>query len=95
MPRLWRSALFFRTAIESRRGDALATRMAVESLLVLTEEHNLKTYTDLGRVFANWARGKLHDPEGGARWAQGGAGVLSRARQQERRAVVPRPARRS
>ena len=60
------SALFFRTAIESRRGDALATRMAVESLLVLTEEHNLKTYTDLGRVFANWARGKLHDPEGGA-----------------------------
>ncbi len=60
------SALFFRTAIESRRGDALATRMAVESLLVLTEEHNLKTYTDLGRVFANWARGKLYDPEGGA-----------------------------
>ena len=40
--------------------------MAVESLLVLTEEHNLKTYTDLDRVFANWARGKLHDPEGGA-----------------------------
>ena len=60
------SALFFRTAIESRRGDALATRIAVELLLVLTEEHNLKTYTDLGRVFANWARGKLHDPEGGA-----------------------------
>ena len=41
------SALFFRTAIESRRGDALATRMAVESLLVLTEEHNLKTYPTL------------------------------------------------
>ena len=60
------SALFFRTAIESRRGDASATRMAVESLLALTEEHNLKTYTDLGRVFANWARGKLYDPEGGA-----------------------------
>jgi len=40
--------------------------MAVESLLVLTEEHNLKTHTDLGRVFTNWARGKLHDLEGGA-----------------------------
>ena len=60
------SALFFKTVIESRRGDVLATRVAVESLLVLTEEHNLKTYTDLGRVYANWARGKLHDPEAGA-----------------------------
>ena len=60
------SALFFKTAIESRRGDVLATRVSVESLLVLTEEHNLRTYTDLGRVYANWARGKLHDPEAGA-----------------------------
>ena len=60
------SALFFKTAIESRRGDAQATRISVESLLVLTEEHNLKTYTDLGRMYANWARGKLHDPEAGA-----------------------------
>jgi class 3 adenylate cyclase/predicted ATPase len=60
------SALFFRTAIESRRDDARATRVAVESLLQLTEEHNLKTYTDLGRMYSNWARGKLHDPEAGA-----------------------------
>jgi predicted ATPase len=59
------SALFFRTVLESRRGDVLATRATVESLLALTEEHNLKTYTDVGRVYANWARGKLHDPEAG------------------------------
>ena len=60
------SALFFRTAIESRRGDAPATRVTVESLLALTEEHNLKTFTDLGQVYANWARGKQRDPEAGA-----------------------------
>jgi predicted ATPase len=60
------SALFFKTVLESRRGDVLATRLTVESLLALTEDHNLKTYTDVGRVYANWARGKLHDPEAGA-----------------------------
>jgi class 3 adenylate cyclase/tetratricopeptide (TPR) repeat protein len=60
------SALFFRTVIESRRDDAPATQVAVESLLALTEEHNLKTYTDLGRVYANWAHGKQRDPEAGA-----------------------------
>ena len=38
----------------------------MESLLALTEEHNLKTYTDLGQVYANWARGKQRDPVAGA-----------------------------
>jgi predicted ATPase len=60
------SALFFRTVLESRRRDVLATRVAVESLLAVAEEHNLKTYTDLGRVYANWVRGKEGDPEAGA-----------------------------
>ncbi|HLX99731.1 MAG TPA: adenylate/guanylate cyclase domain-containing protein [Roseiarcus sp.] len=60
------SAFFFRTVIESRRGDAPATRVAVESLLQLTQERNLKTYTDLGRMYSNWARGKLFDPAAGA-----------------------------
>jgi predicted ATPase len=60
------SALFFRTVIEGRRGDAAATRVSVESLLRLTQERNLKTYTDLGRMYSNWARGKLDDLEAGA-----------------------------
>jgi tetratricopeptide (TPR) repeat protein len=60
------STLFFRTALESRRGDVPATCAAVESLLAVTEEHNLKTYTDLGRIYANWVRGKQGDPEAGA-----------------------------
>ena len=34
--------------------------------LQLTEERNLKTYADLGRMYSNWARGKLHDPQAGA-----------------------------
>src|SRR4029077_20473822 len=31
----------------------------------LTEELNLKTYTDLGQVYANWVRGKQGDPDAG------------------------------
>jgi hypothetical protein len=60
------SALFFKTVLESRRGDITATRLTVNALLALTEELNLKTYTDLGRVYANWVRGKQGDPDAGA-----------------------------
>ncbi|HSV01181.1 MAG TPA: adenylate/guanylate cyclase domain-containing protein [Roseiarcus sp.] len=60
------STLFFRTALESRRGDVPATRAAVESLLAVTQEHDLKTYTDLGRIYANWVRGKEGEAEAGA-----------------------------
>ena len=56
------SALFFKTVLESRRGDITATRLTVEALLALTEELNLKTYTDLGQVYAYWVRGKQGDP---------------------------------
>jgi predicted ATPase len=60
------SALFFKTVLESRRGDIAATQLTVEALLALTEELNLKTYTDLGRVYASWVRGKQGDPDAGA-----------------------------
>jgi predicted ATPase len=60
------SALFFETVLESRRGDITATRLTAEALLALTEELNLKTYTDLGQVYANWVRGKEGDPDAGA-----------------------------
>ena len=60
------SALFFKTLIECRRGDHRAVQVAVESLRALTHEHNLKTYADLGEVFANWVHGKDCDPEAGA-----------------------------
>jgi tetratricopeptide (TPR) repeat protein len=60
------SALYFTTVLDSRRGDVSATRLGAESLLALTEQHNMKTYADVGRVYANWARGKQLDPEAGA-----------------------------
>ena len=60
------SALYFKTAIESRRGDISATRIGAESLVTLTEQHDLKTYADVSHVYANWARGRQLDPEAGA-----------------------------
>jgi len=60
------SALYFKTVIESRRGDVSATRIGAESLLTLTEEHDLKTYAGVGQVYANWARGRQLDPQAGA-----------------------------
>jgi class 3 adenylate cyclase/tetratricopeptide (TPR) repeat protein len=60
------SALFFKTVIASRRGDVSATLLGAESLLALTEEHDMTTYTDVGQVYANWARGRQLDPEAGA-----------------------------
>src|SRR5262249_1866812 len=32
----------------------------------LTEEHDMRTYADVGQVYANWARGRQLDPEAGA-----------------------------
>jgi class 3 adenylate cyclase/predicted ATPase len=60
------SALYFTTVLESRRGDIAAARLSAASLLALTEEHNMKTYVDIGRVYANWALGRQSDPEAGA-----------------------------
>jgi predicted ATPase len=66
---MWRRSparCFVKIVIECRRGDDRAARVAVESLRALTHEHNLKTYADLGEVYANWAHGKECDPEAGA-----------------------------
>jgi hypothetical protein len=59
-------ALYFKTVIESRRGDTSATRIGAESLVTLTEQHDLKIYADVSHVYANWARGRQFDPEAGA-----------------------------
>ena len=60
------TGLFFRTVLESRREDASATRLAADALLELSEKHGMRTYLDEGRVYANWARGRLLDPDFGA-----------------------------
>ncbi len=60
------SALYFTTVLESRRGNVSAAHFSAESLLALTEEHNMKTYADVGHVYANWALGRQFDPKAGA-----------------------------
>jgi hypothetical protein len=60
------SALFFKTVLESRRGDVIATGAAVNALLAVTEEHNLKTYTGPPPDVRDLGSGKQGDPGAGA-----------------------------
>jgi hypothetical protein len=59
------NALFWKSVLETRRNDASATRLAADAVLGLTEEYGLKTYADIGQMYANWAHGLLLDPEVG------------------------------
>jgi predicted ATPase len=60
------TALFFKTVLESRRDDVSATRLAADALLGHSKECGMKTYSDEGQVYANWARGRLLDADVGA-----------------------------
>jgi predicted ATPase len=60
------NALFWRTILESRRDDVPATCLAAEAALEISENHGIKSYADLSRIYAAWARGRLKDPEAGA-----------------------------
>ena len=59
-------ARFWNTMLEACRNDASATLIAADAFLQITKEHGIRTYADLGQVFANWAHGRLRDPEAGA-----------------------------
>jgi tetratricopeptide (TPR) repeat protein len=59
-------ARFWNTMLETCRNDVAAARLAADALLETTKEHGIKTYADLGQVFANWAHGRRVDPEAGA-----------------------------
>jgi adenylate cyclase len=60
------TALFFKIVLESRRDDVAATRLAADALLGLSVKHGMRTYSDEAQVYANWARGRLLDPDVGA-----------------------------
>jgi class 3 adenylate cyclase/predicted ATPase len=59
-------ALNWKVVLESHRDDVSATRDAADAVLALTEERGIRTYADLARMHANWARGRQSDPEAGA-----------------------------
>jgi predicted ATPase len=60
------NALFLKTYLECRRDDVIATRLAADALLAATREYGIKTYDDMGQMFANWAHGRRLEPEAGA-----------------------------
>ena len=60
------SVLYWRTLLETRRDDVQATQLTADGLLRLAEEYGIKTFVNLGRIYGNWARGRLVNPETGA-----------------------------
>ena len=60
------TALFWKVTLEGRRGDAAATLETADALLALSEKHSIPTYVDFARIYANWAHGRLGDPEASA-----------------------------
>jgi predicted ATPase len=60
------NVLFFKTVLESRRDDVLATQQAAEALLRLAKEHGIKSFADMVQVHVDWTHGRLVDPEAGA-----------------------------
>jgi predicted ATPase len=59
-------ALLYKLLLEGRRGDPLATLNASEALEPFAREHGMIQYVGVAEVHAGWARGRLHDPAGGA-----------------------------
>jgi hypothetical protein len=60
------NALFWRTYLECRRDDVMATRLAADALLMVTKEYGIEAYAHAGQIFASWAHGRLVDPEASA-----------------------------
>ena len=60
-------ALALKINLEAARGDAAAALRAAESLLALAREHGINHYRSMGECASSWARGRLDDPQVGAR----------------------------
>ena len=60
-------AHFNLTLLQAYREDLLAARGAAEDVIRLTQQFGIKYYDDVAQIFASWARGRLLDPEAGAR----------------------------
>jgi predicted ATPase len=60
-------AYFFKANLEVVRDDPTATLDAAELLLKYAKEHNMSLYVAWGQILSSWARGRLLDPQKGAR----------------------------
>jgi predicted ATPase len=58
---------FMKANLEVVRDDPTATLDAAESFLKYAKEHNVSLYVAWGQILSSWARGRLLDPQGGAR----------------------------
>ena len=57
------NALFFKTILERCRDDVSAASLAADAVLEVAENYSIKTYGEMGRMYAIWARGRLNDPQ--------------------------------
>jgi predicted ATPase len=58
--------LFSKSILAVQRGDAAATLKGAEALEALAREHGMALHRTWAELLAGWARGRLHDPAGGA-----------------------------
>ena len=56
-----------RAILEAFRNDPAASLLAAESLLEFAREHDIALYAAWGENWSIWARGRLQDPQTGAR----------------------------
>ena len=56
-----------RAILEAFRNDPAATLLAAESLLEFAREHDIALYAAWGENWSIWARGRLQDPQTGAK----------------------------
>jgi hypothetical protein len=68
--------LFWRSNIEILRGDAAAALSAAEALKALSHEYGMTQWRVMAEASAGWARGRLHDPAGGAAELRGAVAAL-------------------
>ena len=61
------NALFWKTVLETVRGNASAAHATADALRRLTKESSIRTYADFSQIYASWAYGRLVDPNAGAR----------------------------
>ena len=69
--------LHLKSLLEIMRGDAAAALTASKALEALSREHGMALQEIWAEMSSSWARGRLHDPKGGAARLQRALGALA------------------